>query len=262
MVRLTGRRTGIGPGYAVPVMAALRTTLATVLVVLACGFAAVSAAVSAATPAAATVECTRLDLDNATAVRERADRVTDVFAGKVREVEPRSAAGGGEGQAGQDDGPSDGPSDGPTRAPDPRTTRWQHTVTVVIPFKSALQPGDRALIVTQPAGDAGGLGKLDQGATYVFFVSTEQGMDHLRAARCSGTTKLPDGLTAEMRDQLDETLGEPPAEDTTPDYTLSAPDDGARSTPSLGRLAAPGAAVALIGVLGLLLVARMASRRT
>jgi hypothetical protein len=241
-------------------MAALRTTLATVLVVLACGLAAMSAA----TPAAATVECTRLDLDNATAVRARADRVTDVFAGKVREVEPRGAVGGGDGdgKAGQNNEPSDGPSDGPTRAPDPRTTRWQHTVTVVIPFKSALQPGDRALIVTQPAGDAGGLGKLDQGATYVFFVSTEQGVDHLRAARCSGTTKLADGLTAEMRDQLDETLGEPPAEDTTPDYTLSAPDDGARSTPSLGRLAAPGAAVALIGVLGLLLVARMASRRT
>jgi hypothetical protein len=236
-------------------MAALRTTLATVLVVLACG----SAAMSAATPAAATVECTRLDLDNATAVRARAERVTDVFAGKVREVEPRSAAGGGDGdgKAGQDNEPSDGP----TRAPDRRTTRWQHTVTVVIPFKSALQPGDRALIVTQPAGD-GGLGKLDQGATYVFFVSTKQGVDHLRAARCSGTTKLPDGLTAEMRDQLDDTLGEPPAEDTTPDYTLSAPDDGARSTPSLGRLAAPGAAVALIGVLGLLLVARMSSRRT
>ena len=41
-----------------------------------------------------------------------------------------------------------------------------------------------------------------------------------------------------------------------------APEDGARSTPSLGRLAAPGAAVALIGVLGLLLLARIASRRT
>lgn len=258
MVRLTGRLAGIRDGYAVPVIAALRTTLATVLLGLACSFGPVPAA--AAAPALA--ECEPLDLDNATAVRESAAAVTDVFAGRVREVEPRTAVGGGEGKADQDNEPTDGPSDGPTRTPDPRTTRWQHTVTVESPFQSTRQPGDRVLIVTRPSGPAGGLGKLVQGATYVFFVSGEQGMDHLLAEACAGTTRLPNGLTAELRDQLDATLGEPVDEEPTPDYTLSAPDDGARSTPSLGRLAAPGAALALIGVLGLLLLARIASRRT
>ena len=258
MVRLTGRWAAVGDGYAVPVIAALRTALATALLGLACSFAPVPAAT-----AAALADCEPLDLDNATAVRQAAANVTDVFAGKVREVEPRTAVGGGEGKADQDTaGPSDGPSDGPTRTPDPRTTRWQHTVTVESPFQSALQPGDRVLVVTQPSGRAGGLGKLDQGATYVFFVSGEQGMDHLLAEACAGTTKLPGALSAELRDQLAATLGEPVDEETTPDYTLSAPDDGARSTPSLGRLAAPGAALAIIGVLGLLLLARISSRRT
>jgi hypothetical protein len=246
-------------------IAALRTLLATVLVAFACAFATTPAATVA--PAAA--DCEPLDLDNPTAVRESAAAVTDVFAGKVREVEPLTAVGGGEGKANQDQitdgptgGPTDGPTDGPTRPADPRTTRWQHTVTVVSPFQSALQPGDRTLIVTQPAGIAGGLGKLDKGATYVFFVNGERGMDHLLAGACSGTTKLAGGLTAEMQSQLEETLGGPPPEEAVPDYSLMAPEDGARSTPSLGRLAAPGVAVALIGVLGLLLLARIASRRT
>jgi hypothetical protein len=237
-------------------IAALRTTLATMLAVLACAFATASAVPDAAA-AAPPAECDPLDLGDSTAVREHAAAVTDVFAGRVREVEPRSAVGGGE-----DDRNQNQPTDGSTRPPDPRTTRWQHTVTVVAPFESALQPGDRVLIVTQPSGQAQGLGKLDKGATYVFFASGEQGMDHLLAERCSGTTKLAGGLTAEMQQQLGETLGEPPAEEQTPDYTLSAPDDGSRSTPSLGRLAAPGAALAIVGVLGLLLVGRINSRRS
>jgi hypothetical protein len=242
-------------------LAALRTTLATVLVVLCCSFAPASGAGAAPTAA----ECDPLDLNDPTAVRESAAAVTDVFAGRVREVEPRTAVGGGEGKADQDnepsDGPTDGPTDAPTRTPDPRTTRWQHTVSVETPFRSALQPGRRVLIVTQPSGRAGGLGKLDLGATYVFFVTGGEGMDHYLADSCAGTTKLREGLTAEMRDRLDETLGEQ-VDSPTPEYSLSAPDDGSRSTPSLGRLAAPGAAVALIGVLGLLLLARISRRRT
>ena len=97
-------------------IAALRTILATVLVALACAFATTPAATPAATAAPAAADCEPLDLDNPTAVREAAAAVTDVFAGKVREVEPRTAVGGGEGKANQDqttDGPTDAPPTGP-----------------------------------------------------------------------------------------------------------------------------------------------------
>ena len=229
--------------------------MATTLVVLACSFTPTSAAAVATTPA----ECEPFDLDNPAAVRERADAVTDVFAGKVSAVEPRTAVGGGEGKA----DPGNEPSDGRTRnpdTPDRRITRWQHTVTVVSPFRTALQPGNRVLVITQPGGESGGLGKLDRNATYVFFASGEEGMDHLVAERCGGTTKVG-VLSRGLEERLDEALTEQATEETTPDYTLSAPADGTRSNPSLGRLAAPGAALALIGVLGLLLLARISSRR-
>ncbi|WP_322937362.1 hypothetical protein [Nocardioides bizhenqiangii] len=244
-------------------IAALRTTLATVLVVLGCWFAPTATTTATATAASTPAECDPLDLDNPTAVREHADAVTDVFAGKVSDVEPRTSVGGGEGKANQGDEPSDGSSDGPTGAPDTpdrRITRWQHTVVVDIPFRSELQPGNRVLVVTEPSGEPGGLGRLDVKATYVFFVSGEQGMNHLIAERCGGTTKVG-ALSAEQRDRLAEALDEQTTEETAPDYSLSPPDDGARSNPSLGRLAAPGAALALIGVLGLLLLARINSRR-
>jgi hypothetical protein len=238
--------------------AALRTTLATVLVALACSSSPALTPTPAAAVTPAPAECEPLDLNDADAVRESAAAVTDVFAGRVREVKPRTAVGGGEGKADQDNEPSDGP----TRDPDPRLTRWQHTVTVESsPFQGELRPGQPVLVVTQPAGRAGGLGKLEEDATYVFFASGEEGRDHLVANACAGTTKLDGGLSADLRDQLDATLGEQAEGGSTPDFTLTEPDDGARSTPSFGRLAAPGAALALIGVLGLLLLARIASRR-
>ena len=236
-------------------IAALRTTLATVLVVLCCSFAPPSAAAVTRAPA----ECDPLDLDNPSAVREHADAVTDVFAGKVRQVEPRTSVGGGEGNANPGDESSDGPTGTPD-TPDRRITRWEHTVTVVSPFRTTLQPGNRVLVLTQPSSEPLGIGKLEKDATYVFFVSGEQGMDHLVAERCGGTTKVG-ALSRAQEERLDEALSEQTTEETTPDYSLSAPDDGARSNPSLGRLAAPGAALALIGVLGLLLLARIGSRR-
>lgn len=241
-----------------PVIAALRTTLATGLVVVACCLTTYAAGAAPAAAAAPTrAECQPLDLRDPAAVRDRAASVTDVFEGRVSLAEPRSPVGGGAGQA----DPDGEPSDQPTETSDPRTTRWQHAVTVESPFQGDLKPGDQVLIVTRPGGPAGGLGKLAERATYVFFVSEVDGRDYLLAEACAGTTRLPSPLTAEMRDRLDAALGPVADDDQGPDYTLSAPEDGTRATPSLGRLAAPGAAVALLGVLGLFLLARIGSRR-
>ncbi|RHW25804.1 hypothetical protein D0Z08_17325 [Nocardioides immobilis] len=238
-------------------IAVLRTTLSMVFVVLACAFAA-APATAAPAPPGGMAECNELDLDDPAAVRARADAegVTDVFAGKVLKSEARTSVGGGEGKASGNNG---SPTDAPPNNPNTRTTGWEHTVEVDFPFRSALQLADKVVVVTGTVADEG-LGRLRTGATYLFFASGEEGKNHLDAGPCSGTRPLPGGLTAEIRDKVSSALDEPAGEDV--DYTLSTPDDGARSTPSLGRLAAPGAALALLGVLGLLLLARISRRRT
>jgi hypothetical protein len=243
-------------GYAVPVIAAFRTTLAMALAVLACWFGTTTMATAEPATAGA-ADCDQLDLSNLTAVLARAEAVTDVFAGEVRAVEPRTSVGGGEGKANQ----TGSSTDAPQQDPDTRTTGWQHTIVVKVPFRTALRPGDQALVVTTPLTDENGLGRLKAGDTWLFFASGAAGMDHLVAEACSGSQMLPGGLGADLRNALHDALdGE--ADDPEMPVTLSAPDDGAGGSPNFGRLAAPGAAVALIGVLGLLLLGRVGARRT
>jgi hypothetical protein len=246
----------------------LRTMSTMLLLVLACWFVPAPATATPA-PAMATAappNCNQLDLDDAVAVRAHAELVTDVFFGQVRKVKERTAVGGG-GQ-GTPSG-TDGSTENPTpNDPTPnkhtsRTVGWEHTVLVRFPFRSAsaLRNGDLVLVDTGTVADEG-LGRLEQGETYLFFASGDKGMDHLIAEACSGTQPLPGGLTAQLRDSLQRALDEQPPTDTPLDYMLVTPEDGVRSTPSLGRLAAPGGALALIGVLGLVLLARIGSRRT
>jgi len=243
-------------GYAVPVIAALRTTVAMALAVLACWFGTATAATAAPTHAGA-ADCEELDLNNPTAVLARAEAVTDVFTGRIVAVEPRTTVGGGEGKANQ----TGSTTDAPQQDPDTRTTGWQHTVVVKVPFRSTLRSGDRTLVVTTPLTDKVGLGRLKAGGTWLFFASGAEGMDHLVAEACSGTQLLQEGLSADLQSSLEDALdGE--TDDPVMPVTLSVPDDGASGAPNFGRLAAPGAAVALIGVLGLLLIARVGARRT
>ncbi|KAA1427886.1 hypothetical protein [Nocardioides antri] len=237
----------------------LRTTLALVLAVLALGWGA-TPPVSAATPAggaatAPAARCETLDLTDAAAVREHADAVTDVFAGEVRSVRPRTTIGPGEG------GPDNGSTnDAPRQDPDSRTTRWDHTVVVKRSFRSDLEYREQVRVVTLPGTEDNGFGPLRAGRWYVFFVSAEKGAPYLVATCDSGTQALPReglpaGLAADLQGALDETTQE------APEVALMAPEDGAGSAPSYGRLAAPGAALTLIGVLGLLLLVRVGSRR-
>ena len=180
-----------------------------------------------------------------TAVRERADAVTDVFAGKVREVEARTAVGGGEGKANQGNEPTDGADATTTRRPrradrpaDPRP-RWQHTVVVEDPFRSSLQPGDRMLVVTEPAGRRRLRQARGRRDLRVLRRPARGDGPPRRRRRAPAPSSSPGGLSAGLRDSCRRRSAAEP-EDTVPDYSLSAPDDGARSTPSLGRLAAPG----------------------
>lgn len=226
---------------------ALRTTLAVAVAVLACWFVPTTGSASATA-----VDCPPLDLANATAVLESAGAVTDVFAGTVREVVPVTSAGGGQGKNDQ------GNDGAPTQKPDARVTSFEHAVVVKDSFRGSLEPTNRIRVVTQPTADDG-FGRLKRGAVYLFFADAEAGMRAYLVDACTGTQQLPNGLGAELRDFLDATFAEP--EDPAPSYSLSVPEDGSRSTPALGRLAAPGAAVALIGVLGLFVIARVNARR-
>lgn len=232
--------------YAGRVIAALRTTLALVLAVLACSLLPPATASATATGRAG-ADCDALDLGDATAVRAKADDVTDVFAGKVRSAKALMSVGGGAGRAGREDKPRK-PSD------------WEHTVQVTVGFRTRYTSGDRVVVTSATVAD-GGLGRLEIGSTYLFFLTAVRGRDHLVAKACSGTQVLRGGLSAQQQSALEAALTDdsvPPS----PAVELSAPDGGTRSSPTLGRLAAPGAAVALIGVLGLLLLSRVGARRT
>jgi hypothetical protein len=228
-------------------IAALRTTLALVLAVLACSVLPSATAMATATATGRSApHCDALDLGDATAVRAKAGDVTDVFAGKVRSAKALMSVGGGAGRAGQEDKPRK-PSD------------WEHTVQVTVGFRTDHKSGDRVVVTSATVAD-GGLGRLEIGSTYLFFVTTHQGMDHLVAEACSGTQMLRGGLSAQQQSALEAALADDSANPTAA-VELSAPGDGTRSSPALGRLAAPGAAVALIGVLGLLLLSRVGARR-
>lgn len=248
MVRLTRD----ARGYAVPMTRAVRTTLAMVLAILACWCVPATGAAASGSVSTA-VDCPPLDLDNATAILESADGVTDVFAGTVREVVPVTSVGGGEGEGNQTT------TEAPSQKPDARVSSFEHAVVVEDSFRSSVRPGDRVQVVTEPTADDG-YGRLDEDAVYLFFATVKPGVRGYHVAPCSGTQRLQGGLDSRLRNSLDETFAEP--DDAAPSYSLSTPDDGARTTPALGRLAAPGAAVALIGVLGLLVLARVGSRRT
>lgn len=99
------------------------------------------------------------------------------------------------------------------------------------------------------------LGALEADQRYVFFV-TEQGSD-LRADRCGGTAVRTPRLTRQVEQVTGEgtPLGETnqPEEPVEVEFTRvsdAEPD-------SLTRLAAPGAAAVLVGLLGLLVVRRV-----
>ena len=99
------------------------------------------------------------------------------------------------------------------------------------------------------------LGALEADQRYVFFV-TEQGSD-LRADRCGGTAVRTPRLTRQVEQVTGEgtPLGDTnqPEEPVEVEFTRvsdAEPD-------SLTRLAAPGAAAVLVGLLGLLVVRRV-----
>lgn len=101
-----------------------------------------------------------------------------------------------------------------------------------------------------------GLGNLPVGSSYVFFATARDA--GFRAGACGGSAAAADQLVADVEAALGpgkEMVPDP----EKPDLVLVTVESEAPQ--SVTRLAAPGAAVALLGLLGLVLVRLTGSRR-
>lgn len=195
---------------------------------------------TAATPVAAgsiPPGCGGLDVTDTEAVAANAEGTADVFLGRVvRRVE---AAGGTTSSS------SDGATAGARRD-------LAYDVLVDVPVTGDLTADQRVEVVL--AGVASRDEPLRRSRRYLFFTTGENSA--LRADACDGYasgTMIDAATLEEIRTALTE-------EPEVPDVVLSRPE-GSDDPPDLGRVVAPGAAVSLIGILGLVLVSRVGRRR-
>jgi hypothetical protein len=133
-----------------------------------------------------------------------------------------------------------------------RGQAFEYTVTAREAFKGTV---DREVLVTSKASSAAcGLGALQAGTDYVFLVNGTAAP--YTADSCSGS-----GPAAPRRLQkLEAVTG--PARAIIPPAPETATRTRVEDSPpgSFSRLAAPGGAVAIVGLLGLVVVRRLARR--
>ena len=134
-----------------------------------------------------------------------------------------------------------------------RGQAFEYAVTAREAFKGEVEP--EVAVTSRASSAACGLGELQAGTDYVFLVNGDK--PPYTADTCGGS-----GPAAPRRlEQLESVTG--PAETVTPPVPETATRTRVEDSPpgSFTRLAAPGGAIALAGLLGLVVVRRVARRR-
>ncbi len=136
----------------------------------------------------------------------------------------------------------------------PHGAEYSNTVEVERVYKGPINQPSAAVRTVASSRNRSGLGPLDEGQRYMFFVNIAG--DVMTASGCSGTTPGTDDQVAkvvELRGEGRPAVAPPPPEATFERVADSDPAD-------FTRAAAPGLALVLIGLLGLIVVRRLGRR--
>jgi len=165
---------------------------------------------------------------------EHADAADAVFSGTVRETRKTTADDSG---------------------------RLKGTVTYVVDVDRVYK--EEGTVVTETvrvssarASATCGLGDLPPGTAYFFFAQARDA--GFRATSCGGSQPLSDAFRAEVEAVLGTGKQMVP-DDAKPELVLTEVETAV--PPTLGRVAAPGAAAVLLGLLGLVFVRVAGARR-
>jgi hypothetical protein len=134
------------------------------------------------------------------------------------------------------------------------TEGQDHTYSITASRAYQGEPERSTMVESAGGRNACGLGELGVGTTYVFFATGTEAP--YRADSCGGTSVANPTKVQKIEKLLGEgTSVEPPP---PPEAVFTKVEDSA--PPGFARMAAPGAAAAIIGLLGLVLVRRLGRR--
>ncbi|MQW77161.1 hypothetical protein GHK92_14870 [Nocardioides sp. dk4132] len=137
----------------------------------------------------------------------------------------------------------------------PRGRSWVQEVSVDRVYKGTVSESALEVVTESRVEDPCGLGRLTPGSEYVFFARVDD--ERVAAPGCGGTAPVRAGLVRAVEEMYGE--GAPPSIDPGDVEAVIEPV-GADAPADFTRTAAPGLAMVLVGLLGLVL-ARWAGRR-